>query len=352
MSCGRCDKLHKIAFNISDVYVSIPTIHHEESFERILKKQSYSYKGIEAGYLIKGVNFQEFVLFLSDSVFNSVEQKDVKILPIKSGESLGFASLKHYKTLSEWKSLYRGKEVASIIGESRIKTLFQPIVEVNTGEIYGYEALSRGILKNGKIMNPEELFSRAKDMDLMFYLDRVCRESSIRAASVQGIKKKLFVNFIPTAIYEPSLCLQSTAKVLAEENIDPDQMVFEVVETEKVEDFGHLNRILDYYKERGYSTALDDIGSGYSNISSLLQLKPDYMKIEMNIVRDIHLDKKKQELLDEFIYNGKQVGAVILAEGIETLEEYRYLKGKNVDLMQGYLFGKPEEVPLQEVKLK
>lgn len=352
MSCGRCEKLPEIDFNVTDAYVDIPTEHHGEIFENVLKANKYDYREVDRGYFIKGLNFEDFISFLSNTVFNTVEQKDVKVLPIKAGESLKFSSLRQYKALVEWKSLYQGKEVASIIGESRIKTLFQPIVEAKTGEIYGYEALSRGMMKNGKIMNPEELFSRAKEMDLMFYLDRVCRESSIRAASKQGIKKRLFVNFIPTAIYEPSLCLQSTAKVLREESIDPEQMVFEVVETEKVEDFGHLNRILDYYRDKGYSTALDDIGSGYSNISSLMQLKPDYMKIEMNIIREIHLDSKKQELLDEFICSGKKVGATILAEGIETVEEYNYLKGKDVDLMQGYLFGKPEEVPIKEVELR
>ena len=111
---------------------------------------------------------------------------------------------------------------------------------------------------------------------MLFYLDRVCRESSIRTASMYRITKKLFINFIPTVIYESSLCLQSTDRVLNEEKLNASQMVFEEVETEKVEDYGHLNRILNNYRSKGYSTALDDIGSGYSNISSLLELKKLY----------------------------------------------------------------------------
>jgi len=247
--------------------------------------------------------------------------------------------------------LYRGKAVASIISEARIKTLFQPIIDVKSGEIYGYEALSRGLLTDGTIMNPEELFATAKAMDLLFYLDRVCREASIRAASKRGITKKLFINFIPTAIYQPSLCLQSTVKVLSEVNIKADQVVFEVVETEKVEDFEHLNLILDYYRSKGYGTALDDVGSGHSNLSSLLQLRPNYMKIDMNMIRNIHIEPNQQETLDTFILNGKKMGLSILAEGVETVAEYEYLKTKKIDLMQGYLFGKPEEIPATKIRL-
>ncbi len=349
MKCKRCEQLPNLLFSNSDVYVHLPTHHHFDSFEKAMNQNNYDYKKIDEGYIIRKVDFETFISFLCSLIFNSVEKKDVKILPLQNGESLKFSSLKNFRSLSEWEILYQGQEVALIIKDSRIKTLFQPIVETKTGEIFGYEALSRGILKDGSLLSPEQLFLSAKAMDLLFYLDRICRETSIRSASKQEVKKKLFINFIPTAIYEPSLCLQTTEKVLQEENIDAKQVVFEVVESEKVVDFDHLNRILDYYKDKGYSTALDDIGSGYSTISSLLQLRPDYMKIDISIIRDIHLDSKKQELLDAFIENGKKIGLTILAEGIQTTDEYHYLKKKKVDLMQGYLFGKPAEVPVTTI---
>lgn len=349
MSCKRCGKLPEMIFMTSDVFISLPTNHHVEIFEQALKDRNYDFLKVEDGYLLNKVKFEELMTYLCASVFNSVEKKDVKILQLKSGEALSFSALKHYRSLGAWEAILEGKEVASIVNHGRIKTLFQPIVYAKSGEIYGYEALSRGVLKDGSIMNPWKLFSSAKEMDLMFNLDRVCREASIRAAAKQNITKKLFINFIPTAIYEPSLCLRSTARILEEENFDPAQVVFEVVETEKVEDFNHLNRILDYYKEKGFHTALDDLGSGYADKSALLKLKPDYMKIDMEIIRNIHLDPKKQKQLDDLIEAGKEIGLIILAEGIETLEEYSYIKGKDVDLVQGYLFGKPQEIPAKEI---
>lgn len=345
MPCSRCEKIPVLYTDRSDVYLTVPTNHHVALFESALTKKKYSFEAMEEGFLVHNVSFEEFLAYLNFSVFNTIEKKDVRILSLKPGASLSFSSLKNFKTLEEWMLLHQGREVAEIIEEGRIKTLFQPIISCKTGEVYGFEALSRGIQKDGTLMNPEKLFSEAKAMDLLFFLDRVCREASIKAAARMGIERRLFINFIPTAIYEPSLCLQSTARVLSVEKILAEQVVFEVVETEKVQDFGHLNRILDYYRERGFSTALDDVGSGYADVGALLKLRPNYMKIDMHIIRDIHVDKEKQQTLKTFMDSAKSIDALILAEGIETLEEYRYLKNQGVDLCQGYLFGKPQEIP-------
>lgn len=350
-SCSGCQNLPKLLFARSDVFVQLPTNRHRSAFERALGQGDFEFEPVDGGHLVRGVDFEGFVDYLGASVFNSVEKREVTLLPLSEGGALTFSALQHHKTLHEWISLSEGREVVSIIDDARIKTLFQPIVEAATRKIYGYEALSRGVLPDGSLMNPGTLFGQAKAMDLLFYLDRVCREASIRAAAKAGITEKLFINFVPTAIYEPSLCLQTTARVLAEEGLDSSQVVFEVVETERVEDFDHLNQILDYYRSRGYSTALDDIGSGYSDIPSLLRLRPNYMKIDMNIIRDIHLDPQKQAVLDAFISQGKQIGLKVLAEGIETAEEYTYIAGKDIDLMQGYLFGAPQAEPVREVSL-
>ncbi len=349
--CNGCEQLPKLNFGRSDVYVQLPTDRHLLTLDRQLRDRGYRYSRVDGGVLVTDTEFTPLLTFLFDEVFNSVEKPDVRVLPLQPGGELSFAALQQLRTLAEWETITRGQDVIDIIDEVRIKTLFQPIVCAESGSIYGYEALSRGMLPDGSLMPPAQLFSQAKAMDLLFYLDRACREASLRAAARQGITQKLFVNFVPTAIYEPALCLQTTARVLAQEGLDAKQVVFEVVETEKVEDFQHLNRILDYYRKQGYSTALDDIGAGYADVASLVQLQPDYMKIDMAVIRDIHRDPRKQELLDVFIANGKRIGLSILAEGIETAEEYHYLRGREVELMQGYLFGKPEEVPVPEVPL-
>lgn len=347
--CNGCEQLPKLELGVSDVYIQLPTDRHLLTLDRRLRDRGYTYTRVDGGVLVAAAEFPALVEFLSDEVFNSVEKADVRVLPLAPGGELSFAALQQLRTLAEWITIARGKDVIEIIEQVRIKTLFQPIVAAASGEIYGYEALSRGVLRDGSLMSPADLFGQARAMDLLFYLDRACREASLRAAARQGITRKVFINFVPTAIYEPTLCLQTTARVLAQEGLDAAQVVFEVVESEKVEDFGHLNEILNYYRTQGYSTALDDIGAGYSDVASLLRLRPDYMKVDMAVIRGIDQDPAKQELLDVFIASGKRIGLSILAEGIETPAEYRYLRSREVDLMQGYLFGKPEEVPVTAV---
>lgn len=97
-------------------------------------------------------------------------------------------------------------------------------------------------------------------------------------------ENKVFINFIPTSIYSPQFCLKSTIQLAHELHIDPAQLVFEVVETEKVDDIEHLKTILAYYRDRGFEYALDDVGEGYSTLEMLAELKPKYMKLDMKYV--------------------------------------------------------------------
>lgn len=344
MSCGRCDYVPEISFNSGNVFVKLPTSHHHGIFQEKLLKEGYSCEFLEDGFFISKIELEMLCELLGNLFSNSMEKNDTKLLPLGDKKSLTYIDLKNYRSLSEWENLLQEKEVLEVIQKVRLKTMFQPIVDSITGDIYGYEALNRGIKSDGALIHPEQLFQKAKEMDMMFHLDRICREQSIRVAAKQGIKKKIFINFIPTAIYEPSLCLQTTEKTLQEVGLDPDQIIFEVVETEKVEDITHLNKILSYYKEKGYQTALDDMGSGFSDLTMLHSLKPDFMKLDMSLIRDIHENSKNQKIVKEYINQASLLGIKTLAEGIETKEEYQYLRSLNIYLMQGYYFGKPKEM--------
>jgi EAL domain-containing protein (putative c-di-GMP-specific phosphodiesterase class I) len=123
------------------------------------------------------------------------------------------------------------------------------------------------------------------------------------------------------------------------------QLVFEVVETESVDDIEHLKRILTYYRERGLHYALDDVGEGFSTIEVLEQLMPNYMKLDMKFVHGVSDDLTKQAAAKKFLSAALQVGAIPLAEGIEKKEDFEWLKEAGYELFQGYLFGKPNPIP-------
>jgi len=343
LPCRRCSELPRTNFKGCQVYLYVPTKHHIEPIEELLESLKKDYNFHEDYFLFKVEDFMTFVKKIEGLGLNHLDQKDIKVLPIDSKNKLSFDGLKNLRSLEAWIALCNGGVILDILKSENIKILFQPIIDVKNKKIYGYEALCRGYTSNGSIISPDILFKKAKEMDLIFHLDRLCREQAIQQAYEAGIKEKLFINFLPTAIYDPRKCLQTTDAAVKKTDLYPSQITFEVVETEYIEDFNHLNYILNYYKEKGYSTALDDMGSGYATEDSLISLSPDYMKIDMDIIRGIHLDSKKQGQLKKYLKIIKEKNTRALAEGIESKEELDYVMNQGVALVQGYYFAKPSE---------
>lgn len=245
-----------------------------------------------------------------------------------------------WRTFVEFEQYRKSAWIDHVIQEERIINHFQAIV---TAEkiIYGYELLARFIDQTGEMIYPDVIFSAAKQRGRLFALDRLCRLTAVKNTAQIDPTKKAFINFIPTAIYAPEFCLRSTINLANQLNINCAQLVFEVVETEQVEDVDHLKRILNYYQLHGFHYALDDVGEGYSTIEMLTDISPDYMKLGRKYVdRVVHNDDKKAAAI-RFLNKAKEIGATPLAEGVETEEDFLWLKQNGYQLFQGYLFGKP-----------
>lgn len=224
---------------------------------------------------------------------------------------------------------------------------FQPIIKPD-GEIFAYEMLSRFVDKENNRVFPDVMFPAAKMWGRTFALDRICRIHAVRQVKRLLPNQKAFINFILTAIYSPEFCLKTTTDLAHALEIDSTRFVFEVVETEQVKDTDHLQSILQYYQDNGFQYALDDVGSGYNTLNFLKELEPPYIKLDLNFVRDVDTDVEKQRVAKEILNLRDQFGAMALAEGVETIEEFHWLKQAGFDLFQGYLFGKPESEPLKE----
>jgi EAL domain-containing protein (putative c-di-GMP-specific phosphodiesterase class I) len=237
-----------------------------------------------------------------------------------------------------------------LLQEGRIETLFQPVVLPDAETVWGYECLMRGIGDDGERIPPNQLLAWAKTENLLSMLDRVCRETHLRnaAAHIPG-DKTILINFIPTAIYEPAFCLQSTLKVVRETDLDPSQIVFEVVESEHVRDSEHLCNILDFYREGGFRTALDDLGAGFSGLNMLASLKPDLLKLDLELVQGAAEQFVHRTIVQGLVNIAKECGQMILAEGIETEAQFELMRELGVDLFQGYYFGKPASQPVESL---
>lgn len=281
--------------------------------------------------------------------YNSLELSDIKLYIIGVYEGFNYQALMGAKSLQRYINLIDDKEFFDIVNNESLTSHFQPIIDIHANEIYGYEALIRGVKEDGSLLFPDKLFEKSKRNGLNFKLDRLCRESALKTAAVKKIQQKVFINFIPTSIYDPEFCLNSTVKWANQLEFNPKNIVFEVVETEHVADQAHLKKILTYYREQGYQIALDDVGEGFSNLNMLIDLKPDIIKVDRNIIHDIDKDDMKLSVYKALYDIANKNGIKILAEGLETKEELETIKKIGVDYVQGYYYAKPQAEPIRKL---
>ncbi|MBH0026515.1 MULTISPECIES: EAL domain-containing protein [unclassified Pseudoalteromonas] len=224
---------------------------------------------------------------------------------------------------------------------------FQPIINCKTNLIYGYEALVRGLTGESAY----SIISKV-NADNRYAFDQLCRIKAIQLAAKLGITSMLSINFLPNAIYKPERCIRTTLEAAKKYNFPIQNIMFEFTEVEKIEDTAHIKRVVDYYQSLGFKTATDDFGAGYSGLNLLADFQTDIIKLDMALIRDINNDKKRQLIVTHCLNMFRDLNITPLAEGIETVEEYIWLKNAGVELMQGYLFAKPSFENLPEVNFK
>jgi len=241
---------------------------------------------------------------------------------------------------------FHERETVNFIQHGKMVSHLQPIISLESKDVYGYESLLRA--KDPALsMSPGKLFDVAAKTGLHSLLDQRAREEAVKAREGKinkGIKS--FINFLPSTIYNPDFCLQHTFKIVEKYQINPEDLVFEVVETEKIVDVNHLKSVFDRYKKEGMKVALDDVGAGFSTLDMFELLRPDYVKIDRNYITNCDQDQNKQDFLKEANERAHALGIITLAEGIERIEEAEVCESLGYDLGQGYLFGKPSENPL------
>lgn len=221
---------------------------------------------------------------------------------------------------------------------------FQPIVDLRHRNIFGYEALVRGINGEGAMT----ILNQVNDNN-RYAFDQACRTKAIQLASELKLDSILSINFLPNAVYQPEHCIQSTLRAAERFNFPVKKIMFEVTESEQVLDAKHLKKIFDYYQSQGFITAIDDFGSGYAGLNLLTNFIPHIMKLDMELVRHVNLDRVKRIINRNLIATCNQLGITVLAEGIETCEEAQFFRDLGVYLMQGYYFAQPGFESLPEV---
>lgn len=247
---------------------------------------------------------------------------------------------KHYASALEHENWQLMKE---ILDTRAIKSVFQPIVSLQTGHILGYEALSRG--PAGTVYeSPVNLFTAAEEFDCLLELESVCHSRAINKAVPALGENYLFLNVSPILLNSVNRSNGLIQDDLLKQHLQYSHVVVELTERNNIEDYKSLLEELEPYREQGFMIAIDDAGAGYSSLQAIAEVKPEFVKMDLSLVRDVDKDPTKLALVEAFVDFAYKINARIIAEGIETEEELQTLIKLGCDYGQGFLLARPGEI--------
>lgn len=224
---------------------------------------------------------------------------------------------------------------------------FQPIVDITRRRVWAYEALVRGPEGQGANwvldqVTPENRYS----------FDQSCRVKAIELASQLFNTHDgplLSINFLPNAVYQPAACIRVTLQAADRFGFPVDRIMLEITEGERIDDIKHIKNIIREYKARKLVTAIDDFGAGFSGLGLLAEFRPDVIKLDMDLIRNLHQDRGRMAILKGIMATAGLLELTVVAEGIESIEEARTLSEMGISLMQGFLFARPMLGGLPEI---
>lgn len=348
--CSRCEVLPSPVKFGGRLYLWFPLGHSLNKVFHALRLSGHEPQLLEDGQCLL-VALDEAatkaVALALAATLTSKELKDTQILLMSDDTPPGLSDFRRVTSLQQFVTLSQSGWLLEMMSANRITSFFQPIVYTqDTCRIFAQEALLRGIEEDGSLVFPNRILDLARDADLLFQLDLAARHSAIQAAFRHGLKDKLFINFIPTVIYDPVFCLRSTIAAIDEAGIPHENVVFEVVESDHSPNIAHLQTILSFYRNAGFQVALDDMGAGYSGLNLIHQLRPDFIKLDMELTRNVHQDPYKALIAGKLLEIAQHLNIQAIAEGIECEEELHWVREHGATFVQGYLIGKPAALPV------
>ena len=235
----------------------------------------------------------------------------------------------------------RKRRLEEILAAGAIRTLVHPIYRLSDLSIIGYEALSRGP-EASEFERPDKLFKVAYDADLVLQLERLCRSRAFEAAASLPEGRLLFVNIEPEAVADPELRDIMLGTLGESEEAEPSRVVFEITERTAVEDFAAFRATLEYLRTLGFRIAIDDGGAGYGSMQCIAEVRPEWLKIDISLIRDVDTDEVRRALVGTLVTFAERTGVKLIAEGIERADQLAVLRELGVEFGQGFLFCRPQ----------
>jgi EAL domain-containing protein (putative c-di-GMP-specific phosphodiesterase class I)/GGDEF domain-containing protein len=233
----------------------------------------------------------------------------------------------------------RARKVADLKSTLRARSIYidyHPILTTDTSEVFGYEALARGVMRS--LRSPEVMFEVAAEADLIWELSRLCRSRAVEGMSTWLTDKQLlFLNVDPHDFSDPSFD--------SLEAPDPERVVIEITERTAIKDYPKFRERLRAFRDRGFRFAVDDAGSGYAGLGSIANLEPDFIKLDISLINSIDTNFIKQNLVEGMVKFAQEHDAMVIAEGVERAEELETVKQLGVPLVQGFFLHRSDLVP-------
>jgi len=235
----------------------------------------------------------------------------------------------------------RKQRLEEIITAEAVRTLVHPIYRLSDLAIIGYEALSRGPA-DSEFERPDKLFKIAYDADMVVKLERLCRKRAFETAHDLPKGRLLFINIEPEAVADPELRDIMFTTLLSGGALTPADVVLEITERTAIVDFCSFRATLEYLRTLGFRVAIDDGGAGYGSLQCLAEVHPEWLKIDISLIRGIDTDEVRRSLVASMVAFAEKVGVKLVAEGIERVEQLRTLEALGVEYGQGFLFCEPQ----------
>ena len=237
----------------------------------------------------------------------------------------------------EWERTRKVSDLKSTIRDGAVFIEYHPIIITATEEVYGFEALARGVRR--ELRSPEVLFEVAAEANMVWELSRLLRRRAV-SGIIDELKdgQFLFLNVDPHDFDDP------TFRNLDPEDLgisDPSRVVLEITERTAIKDYPRFQEYLKAFRQRGFRFAVDDAGSGYAGLGSIANLEPDYIKLDISLIANIDTNFLKQNLVETMVRFADGQGTQVIAEGVERREEFETVKQIGVHFTQGFLFHKP-----------
>ena len=213
---------------------------------------------------------------------------------------------------------------------------FQPIVDINAQSVFAYEALIRG--KEGQAAHT--ILTKVPEADF-FEFDQRARNTAIRMAADLGLKCKINLNISPASLQTDDRFLSRTVTTARNHNLSLNQIVIEITETECIDKPDEFINRINRFRAEGIRVAIDDFGAGYSGLNLIANFQPDIVKLDMQLIRGIEGDGPRQAIVRAISQLCDDLGIEIVAEGIETQAELKWLRSIDIEFFQGYLFARP-----------